>query len=648
MKRAVPEAAVAVLDRLTAISAELSSAFRPNTVVDVMSRAFEESLQPSRFSVVLLDLESNHLTVVHDQSPTPTRTDDPLLQLALRKGPLVLPRNVAAEAAKAGSPGVDDAPASWIGAPLLAVGRAIGAVSLGSDHPQAFGESELAFVRVVCAKAAIALANARLVELLSVGKREWELTADSISQAICIVDGQGIVRRANRVFADLIQVPVTALPGRAWLSLVPPAWADVVARVLEAPGAAAVEIRSGEHVFAVSATRMAGADIGTAVLLFEDTTDRHRLQDQLIQSEKMSAMGQLIAGVAHDLNNPLASVVGFSDFLAEAGEIPAALVEPLQVIRQEAERAATIVRNLLSFARKQEGERQTQSIRPLLESTLALLRNQLMALKVEATLEIEPGIPAIAVNANQIKQVFVNLIVNAAQAIAATKRPGVGHIWITARRWLDGASVSIADDGPGIAEELAQRVFEPFFTTKPEGQGTGLGLSISHGIVKEHGGRITLDSALHQGATFTVELPGSGAVRTGDGQAAPSVVGDQLRVLVVDDEPHILHYMRVTLEAWGHSVEVASDGGDAVERARAQPFDVIVCDLRMPRLGGREMYEKLAEEHPRIAERVIFATGDTVRGDTLHFLESLGRPFLHKPFTLAELRTVLGGVHRAG
>ena len=648
MKRAVPGAAVPVLDRLTSLSSELSSAFRPGTVVDVMVRAFGDALQPGRLSIVLLDLESNHLTVVHDDSRTPIRTDDPLVQLALRKGPLVIPKHVADEAARAGSHGVANPPASWIGVPLLAVGRAIGAVSIGSDRPDAFGEPELAYVKAVCAKAAIALANARLVELLSVGKREWELTADSISQAICIVDGQGIVRRANRVFADLIQVPVTALPGRAWLSLVPPAWADVVSRVLETPGAAAVEIRSADRVFAVSTTRMAGADAGTSVLLFEDTTDRHRLQDQLIQSEKMSAMGQLIAGVAHDLNNPLASVVGFSDYLAEAGEIPEALAEPLQVIRQEAERAATIVRNLLSFARKQEGERQSQAIRPLLESTLALLRNQLMALKVEAILEIEPGIPPLAVNANQIKQVFVNLIVNAAQAIAGTKRPAGGHIWITARRWLDGCSVSIADDGPGIAEELAQRVFEPFFTTKPEGQGTGLGLSISQGIVKEHGGRITLDSAPNQGATFTVELPGTVAARSSGGHAMPGTAGERLRILVVDDEPHILHYMRVTLEAWGHTVEVASDGSDAVERALAQPFDVIVCDLRMPRLGGREMYEGLAAEHPEVADRVIFATGDTVRGDTLHFLESLGRPFLHKPFTLAELRTVLGGMSRVG
>lgn len=231
MKRTVPDAAVAVLDRLTAISSELSSAFRPGTVVDVMARAITDVLHPSRLTVVLLDLESNHLTVVHDQAPTATRTDDPLIQLALRKGPLVIPADVRPAAGRLGASDVTGAPASWIGAPLVAVGRAVGALSLGADAPHAFDEPELAFVKVVCAKAAIALANARLVELLSVGKREWELTADSISQAICIVDGHGIVHRANRVFADLIQVPVTALPGRAWLSLVPPAWADVVARV---------------------------------------------------------------------------------------------------------------------------------------------------------------------------------------------------------------------------------------------------------------------------------------------------------------------------------------------------------------------------------------------------------------------------------
>src|SRR5207247_494158 len=226
----------------------------------------------------------------------------------------------------------------------------------------------------------------------------------------------------------------------------------------------------------------------------EDQTDRRRLQEQLIQSEKMSAIGQLIAGVAHDLNNPLASVVGFSDFLAEAADVPPSLQEPLQVIRQEAERAATIVKNLLSFARSPAAERTGQATR------------------------------------------------------------------------------GVRDSGPGMTEELAARVFEPFFTTKREGEGTGLGLSICQGIMKEHGGRITLDTRPGAGATFTLELPiGARVART---EAAPVPAGESkpLSILVVDDEPHILHYMRATLESWGHTVEVASDGTYALERALAGPF----------------------------------------------------------------------------
>jgi len=203
----------------------------------------------------------------------------------------------------------------------------------------------------VVAQAAIALENARLVELLSSGKREWERTVDAITQAICILDAQGVVRRANRIFAGLLGTPVTALPGRPWLGLLPPVWADPVMRALADPGNTSVEVRAGERVLLLTAYPTTEADGGT-VLVFEDQTEKRRLQEQLIQSEKMSAIGQLIAGVAHDLNNPLASVVGFSDFLAEAGEVPPRLAEPLQVIRQEAERAATIVKNLLSFARR--------------------------------------------------------------------------------------------------------------------------------------------------------------------------------------------------------------------------------------------------------------------------------------------------------
>jgi two-component system NtrC family sensor kinase len=608
-------------------------------VVELVGPALGELLKPDRVSVILLDAESNRLAVTYDTQPVPARTDDPLLQLALRRGPLAFAKDVGEEARRRGAELRDTVPGSWLGAPLVAGGRTLGAVSLSSDRPGSLGKAELTLVSAVLAQAAIALENARLVELLSSAKREWEKTVDAISQAICIVDAHGTVRRANRVFADLIQTSVTGIPGRPWLGLLPPAWSDPVARAIAEPSANTVEIRAGERVLLLTAIPM--AEQGSAVLVFEDQTERRRLQEQLIQSEKMSAIGQLIAGVAHDLNNPLASVVGFSDFLAEAGEVPASLQEPLQVIRQEAERAATIVKNLLSFARSQEGERTRQPIRSLLDSTLVLLRNQLMAHKVEATVEVEAGLPDVLVNANQIKQVFVNVINNASQAIASDAPSG--RIWIVARRVHDAVAVSVTDSGPGMPDDVAARVFEPFFTTKPEGEGTGLGLSICQGIMKEHGGRITLDTRPGSGATFTVELPISAplpraetAPLPGGGDAKP------LSILVVDDEPHILHYMRATLESWGHTVEVASDGSYALERALAGPFDVIICDLRMPHLSGRDMYTKLARQDPRVAERIIFATGDTVRGDTLQFLEALGRPYLHKPFTLAELRAALG------
>ncbi len=635
---AATRAAVELLARLTTLAQELAGAFRPATVVELVARTLTELLKPDRLSVILLDAESNRLAVTYDTNPVPARTDDPLLQLALRRGPLAFAKDVKEEARRRGADLGAEPPGSWLGAPLVAAGRTMGAVSISSGRPGALGASELTLASAVLAEAAIALENARLVELLSSAKREWEKTVDAISQAICIVDAHGTIRRANRVFAELIQTPVTALPGRPWLGLLPPAWSDPVARAIAEATATSVEIRSGERVLVLTAIPM--AEPGSAVLVFEDQTDKRRLQEQLIQSEKMSAIGQLIAGVAHDLNNPLASVVGFSDFLAEAGDVPPSLVEPLQVIRQEAERAANIVKNLLSFARSQEEERKLQPIRPIIDSTLALLRNQLMAHKVEATLEVEPGLPEVQVNGNQIKQVFVNLINNACQAIASDAPSG--RLWITAKRVRDGIAVSVTDSGPGMREEIAARVFEPFFTTKGEGEGTGLGLSICQGILKEHGGRISLETAPRGGATFTVELPVGTAVPRPEAEPVASGGGRPLHILVVDDEPHILHYMRATLESWGHTVELASDGTYALERALAGAFDVIICDLRMPHLSGRDMYSKLVRQDPRAAERIIFATGDTVRGDTLQFLEGLGRPYLHKPFTLAELRRALG------
>src|SRR3954454_16130510 len=634
---------LALMRRLTVFGQELAGTLRRASVVDALLRHIREAFAPSEIAVSLYHRDVDALASVHEwPGGGPDRRA--LLDLAARRGPLLLADGLDPLVHEGAIGPQPAAGGCWLIVPLIAKVRVTGSVAVRGE-PHRYTPGDLALLQGLASQASIALESARLVDLHDDGRRSWQEVVDAISPALCIVDRGGRIRRANRAFADLVNAPPAGLIGRPWQAFVPPEWAADLQRVLEQQGAGReVDLRTGDRTYAVTVVPISSTDRSTVVLLFDDQTERRRLQDQLIQSEKMSAIGQLIAGIAHDLNNPLASVVGFADYLTEIPSVPPALREPLSVIQEEAERASNIVKNLLSFARKQEHQRRPTPLKPLLDATFLLLRNQLMAQRVEARIVVEPALPMPDIEPNQIQQVFVNLINNAAQAIASTGRPGT--VVVRARRWLDGVAIDVVDDGPGMTEGLAAQVFEPFFTTKPEGEGTGLGLSISQGIVKEHGGRIMLSTEEGTGSTFTVQLPlstRSAAPPEDVGTRAPT---RRLRVLVVDDEPHILHYMRATLEAWGHIPVVAADGEEGLARASGEQFDLIISDLRMPRFGGREFYEELARRNPRMAARLVFSTGDTVRGDTLAFLETLDRPYLHKPFSLAELRTLLADVVR--
>ncbi len=612
---------LSVLEELTRFGRALTGSVRRETVAQCTLESLERLFAPAAAAVAITGGERESRLVIAASSghTTPTAENEFLKEVL-----------AAQEVVRQVTP-----PA--IGAPLVAAGHTLGIVAVwGKSGGAPFGDGDVTTLAAVAGQAAIAFQNSRLITLLSAGKHEWEQMVDAISPGICIIDGSGAVRRANRAFANLVGWPVTALTGRPWLTLLPPAWAEPVGRALAKPGSGGGEIRAERRIFNVTAHPIPGDQ--AAVLLIEDVTETRKLQEQLIQSEKLSAIGQLIAGVAHELNNPLASVLGFADYLGEAAALPDNLVEPLRVIQQEAQRAATIVRNLLTFARRQEQDRRRLDVGPVLQRTVALLNNQLMGLKVEPLLVIEPRLPDIEGSPNQLQQVFLNIINNAAQAIAATGHGGT--VVIRARPWLDGVAIDIVDDGPGIPDEIQERIFEPFFTTKGEGEGTGLGLSICQGIVREHGGRLTVKSTPNYGATFTIELPAARAPEAA-AAAAPAGPGRKAKVLVVDDEPHILYYMRATLESWGHTVDTAADGADALARLRRGGYDLIITDVRMPNLGGRELFERLRQDAPALAERVVFATGDTVRDDTMAFLERSGRPFLHKPFKLAELRSTL-------
>jgi two-component system NtrC family sensor kinase len=629
--------------RLTLFGQEVAGTLRRASVIDLLVRHVRESLSPVEIAVALFQREAETIDFVLGWPPG-RANPRPLLELATRRGALLIQERVDELLREAGLPSQPLTAGSWLIAPFIARSRVTGAIAVRGEAGR-YVPADLALLEGLVSQASIALESARLVDLHDDGRRTWQEVVDAISPALCIVDRSGAIRRANRAFADLVNAPPASLIGRPWQAFIPPEWATDLQRALDQQGVGReVELRTGERTYAVTAVPISSTDRSTAVLLFDDQTERRRLQDQLIQSEKMSAIGQLIAGIAHDLNNPLASVVGFADFLTEVPNVPASIREPLTVIREEAERASSIVRNLLGFARKQEHQRRPTALKPLLDATFVLLRNQLMAQRVNALIEVEPDLPMPDIDPNQIQQVFVNLINNAAQAIASTGRPGT--IVVQARRWLDGVAIDVIDDGPGMSEALASQVFEPFFTTKAEGEGTGLGLSISQGIVKEHGGRIMLSTEEGGGSTFTVQLPLSTHSELPPSDVDSRAPTRRLRVLVVDDEPHILHYMRATLEAWGHVPVVASDGDQALDLASGELFDLIISDLRMPRLGGREFYQELRRRNPLMANRLVFSTGDTVRGDTLAFLETLGRPYLHKPFSLSELRTLLAEVVR--
>jgi two-component system NtrC family sensor kinase len=606
------------LERVFAFARAISGSPRPNAVLDRLDLEIKASFGPTALAIVVLNQHGARESASGDsEHPRLAQMLEDVLQSG-EAARLVAGNGVA------------------LAAPLLARRSVLGAVAM--LLPRAARPGEQARFTAFCAVASVAYEGARQFAAADANRLRWEEALDTISLAICLLDPTGRVERANSGFRELLGVQAAGTIGQHWRELVPAAWHPQVAEALTAETPQQIELQVQERSIVITAFRGAANEPGRVVLLLEDETEHRRLQDRLIQSERLSAIGQLIAGVAHDLNNPLTSVVGFADFLAEGQDVPARIKEPLRVIQSEAERASSIVKNLLTFARRRD-TRQSVSLGPLIQSTIVLFRNQLGAERVLLEVDLDVNLPVLDLNPNQIQQVFVNLIQNAAQAITASGKPGL--IRIIARRWMEGVAIDVVDNGPGMTPEDAARAFEPFFTTKSEGEGTGLGLSISQGIVKEHGGRITLSTSLGKGSTVTIELPAPMRPTRAPEAVDEAPLSRHLAVLVVDDEPHILHYIRATLEAWGHSVTTAGDGQEGLTRAIAEPFDLIISDLRMPKLGGRQFFEELAASAPHVSRKVAFSTGDTVRGDTLDFLESSGRPCLQKPFSLAELRAIL-------
>ncbi|NNE23647.1 MAG: PAS domain S-box protein [Rhizobiales bacterium] len=380
----------------------------------------------------------------------------------------------------------------------------------------------------------------------------------------------------------------------------------------------------------------------------QDLTDRltieaelERQRDIVHQSEKLSALGELLAGVAHELNNPLSVVVGQAMLLKETANDNDVVVRA-DKIGSAADRCARIVKTFLAMARQQPHRTENININDVFESALEVAGYAARASDIDVSLRLASNLPAIWGDPDQLGQVFSNLLINAQQALSDSD--GRRKIKIVTRydRKQNSVIVKVADTGPGIPENIRSRIFEPFFTTKEIGTGTGIGLAFCHRIIETHGGAIRVESRPGQGTSFFIRLPASSTPDT----CAPAGVHEQtgkgrLSILVIDDEPDVAELVSEVLNNDGHAVTCANNGTEALQLISKQPFDFILSDLNMPGLDGASLFDRLAVHHPELLDRMAFVTGDTMSPKARSFLDGAGRPYLEKPIRPAELRQLV-------
>lgn len=395
------------------------------------------------------------------------------------------------------------------------------------------------------------------------------------------------------------------------------------------------------------------------VEIYRDLTAQRVFQSKLLQTEKLAALGQMVSGIAHELSNPLTSILGYAQRLLVRQDSPARS-EEIHQIYQEAERAGAILRQLLMNARETVPERRLVSLNQIVMRALELQRFSLAAEKIRIEMDLDPALPLVNGDPGQLQQVLMNLVGNAQQALEQMGQGGIIRIRtrrIAERRVL----LEVEDNGPGIPQAIQARIFDPFFTTKPAGVGTGLGLSIVLSVVREHGGQVRVQSPPQGGAIFQIEIPAASEHQQGESRG-PAVLERRTgalppaafsadaerrvpasesrkgaRVLVVEDEPTVAKLIADVLEDEGMRVTVLLDGHEALQCANRESYDLVICDMKMPGLDGQHFYKSLERDGNPLRRRFLFVTGDIIGTQTREFLERHQLPHVAKPFRVEEL-----------
>ncbi|HUF28106.1 MAG TPA: PAS domain S-box protein [Gemmatimonadaceae bacterium] len=490
----------------------------------------------------------------------------------------------------------------------------------------------------------------RRAEALQRSEARYTRLVETASDAIFTVDEHGCFTSINRALERSVGRPRESLIGVRFTDVVDPrdrqaCW-NVFQRTL-AGERTRLEFRYNHHSGAqrdgsiITTPIVEGDKITGGLGVVRDITEEKRFARQMMQQEKLAAVGQLVSGVAHELNNPLAGVIAVSQLLlgqTSAGDQH----RSVETIHSEARRAAKIVASLLTFARQHQPERRATDLNQVVLDTVELRRYAMRVRQIELDISLDPELPQTFADGAQLQQVVLSLISNAEQAVSESW-PGEKRIIVRTARDGDLLLLRITDTGPGVTSDNVERIFDPFYSTRPAGQGQGLGLSVSDGIVREHGGRIRVESPPAGGASFVVEIPLVDPPERA-AEPPPIVQSSSARgrsVLVVDDEPAIRLAIATYLAQSGHNVDAVGSGGEALRRLGQRRYDAIVLDLRMPDMSGDAIYAELEARDPEQAARIVFLTGDVQSESARTFVRATGRPCLSKPFMLDELASLL-------
>ena len=483
-------------------------------------------------------------------------------------------------------------------------------------------------------------------------KGQRELTSRIISSTpnpVLVLDNQLIIKLANKTFYQTFGIDRDMAEGMPVADVLPlEGLLESLSRTL-ANGTRQLNLEftqqsdNGKIIYVAQILPMLEEE-KELLLILRDVTVERNMQQQIYHTRTMTSIGEMASGVAHEINNPLTSVIGFSQLLMQR-DVDEKLKEDLKVINDGAQRVASIVKRLLTFARQHKPERGYIDINEIIKVTLNLRKYELDTGSVEVITQYDPELPYTMADAGQIQQVFLNILINA--EVAMKSADGRGKLLIKTERKNDVICISFNDNGPGISKDGIDKIFNPFFTTKAVGEGTGLGLSICHGIIAEHNGKIYVKSEKGEGATFFVELP---ITNRSDQVLEPETKSEgpkkvvNARILIVDDEDAVRKYLNRFLNAEGYTVECTNNAYDAFNMIKNNRYGLILLDIKMPGINGIEMYHRLQETSRSLASKVIFITGDVMAPDIKQFISSEKVSCIAKPFDNEQLRNEINNI----